>query len=628
MIVIGTAGHIDHGKSAIVKRLTGTNPDRLPEELKRGMTIDLGFAFMINSDGEDVAFVDVPGHEKFVRNMIAGAGGVDAVMLVIAADDGWMPQSQEHFQITRLLGVKRGLIVINKSDLADDDWLDLLEDDIREKTKDSYLDGARIIRISAETGDGFDLLKSELTKLASEIKARQDYGKARLYIDRSFIRTGMGGVVTGTLRGGSLSVGQTVSVWPSLVSGKVRTVQSAGHDVETASPGQRTAISLTGVDKEQLERGGVISDFNDLSYFNDNNILALHVEVLPESPVSLTDRRRGLLLVGTSECEGEMRIFDSETIGPGGSGVLFFRPDDPLYTLVGDRFIVRLPTPMVTVGGGTVLDHIQKFPRRRELTGFKYLKERINMTTEALVLSELTKLIMADNGAILSNADISPQVISSVVDQLVEQGKVKIFDNYIYAPAIIEQVSIQLTNDIERLLSDSSHLKGLTLEQIRKRSGHESFLLRSLLALMIKRNELTMVGELYNRAGRSMALKGKIKQAYEEIISQLNDNPYAPPAMKTFASKGKEHQVAIKYILDTNEGYKVGSEFLFLTTVWDEILLYIREQLNQAGRLTLADLRERFSFSRKFVIPILEETDRLGLTARSDDCRVKGNKFA
>ena len=324
MIVVGTAGHIDHGKSAIVKRLTGTDPDRLPEEKARGMTIDLGFAFLRTPDGEEIAFVDVPGHERFVKNMIAGAGGVDVVMLVVAADDGWMPQSQEHFEIIKLLGVKSGLIVINKIDLAESDWLEILKQDIRERVKDSFLANAPIFEVSAITGDGFDRLLAHLTGLPHTIKSRKDYGKARLFIDRSFVRPGIGGVVTGSLRGGKLSAGQTVTVWPSLNRGKIRSLQTHNDDLPSVGPGHRTAVSLTGIDKEDLRRGGVISDSTELEYLKEHDVFALSVELVKDAAVPIEDRRRVLIMLGTTEVEGEIRMFDRSEIKPASSGIAFF----------------------------------------------------------------------------------------------------------------------------------------------------------------------------------------------------------------------------------------------------------------------------------------------------------------
>ncbi|KAA3635430.1 MAG: selenocysteine-specific translation elongation factor, partial [Calditrichaeota bacterium] len=281
MLVIGTAGHIDHGKSSIVKRLTKTDPDRLPEEKKRGMTIDLGFAFYKTEQAETIAFVDVPGHERFVKNMVAGVGGIDVVMLVIAADDGWMPQTEEHFRIVKLLNVPRGIVVINKIDLADDEILELLEMEVAEKTAGSFLEDAPIVKISAQTGEGFDEVKTILEKLPSEVKSQRDIGKPRLFIDRSFVRPGIGGVVTGTLRGGELSVGQSVTLIPSLVEAKIKSLHSNNNDVKTAVPGQRTAVSFTGIDKELLIRGGVVfAGWAEVAQLDDR-VLALQMEIVP-----------------------------------------------------------------------------------------------------------------------------------------------------------------------------------------------------------------------------------------------------------------------------------------------------------------------------------------------------------
>ena len=389
MIVIGTAGHIDHGKSAIVKRLTGTDPDRLPEEKARGMTIDLGFAFYRTPSGDVIAFVDVPGHERFVKNMISGVGGIDVAMLVVAADDGWMPQSQEHFQVVRLLGISSGLIVINKIDLVDNEWLELLQQDIENKVRGSFLENAPLFPVSAETGEGFESLRDYLNNLTPRVAVRNVTGTTRMYIDRSFIRAGIGGVVTGTLRGGTLSTGQTVSVWPSMTTGKIRSLQSNNQDVPEANPGQRTAVSLTGIDKNLLVRGGVISDRLDLEVFKRHPVLALAMELIPEAPVILNDRRRILLIVGTTEMEGEIRFLDRHQLTPGEKGIVFFKPDDPIFGLIGDHFIARLPTPMVTLGGGRILDHLEHLPRRKQALSYEYLNLRLSGRVRAVSYTHL-----------------------------------------------------------------------------------------------------------------------------------------------------------------------------------------------------------------------------------------------
>jgi selenocysteine-specific elongation factor len=627
MIIVGTAGHIDHGKSAIVKRLTGTDPDRLPEEKARGMTIDLGFAFYATPNNEQIALVDVPGHERFVKNMIAGAGGIDAVILVIAADDGWMPQSEEHFQIIRLLGVKHGLVVINKIDLVELDWLELLEQDVRDKIAGSFLEGAPIIKLSAETGVGIDALKAHLDTMPAAIESKKDIGKARLAVDRSFIRPGIGGVVTGTLRGGSLSVGQMVGVWPGMVSAKIRTLQSNGRDVEVAVPGQRTAVSLTGIDRELLVRGGVITDRIKLDYFAQRPVLALSMEMLKTAPVGLEDRRRALMIVGTSEIEGEVRLYDRKEFKPGERGLVFFRPDNPAYALVGDHYILRLPTPMVTLGGGRLLDHLELFPRRKQLAKLTYLQVRTRLDLESLVRSELQKLTFARRDALLLNADLGAEQIDNAVKQMIKAKTVGVLNDYLFDVESIGKVAESAVKRISDELDKKSHLKGLNLDQVKQvLPGYDSCAL-ILLEYLVSQQQLVANGELYDLSGRGMSLKGVIKQAYEEIMAQLADHRFDPPPLSQLAGGGKIHQQAIKYILDSGEGYKCGSSFLFLTDAWDEIVDFVRVQINQQERLAVADLRDKFGFSRKFAIPILEELDRLGLTQREGDFRIKGKKF-
>lgn len=627
MIVVGTAGHIDHGKSAIVKRLTGTDPDRLPEEKARGMTIDLGFAFMAGKSGEEISFVDVPGHERFVKNMIAGAGGIDVVMLVIAADDGWMPQSEEHFQIVRLLGVKSGLIVVNKSDLVENDWLDLLDSDIKERTKGSFLEQAPVFRVSATNGDGFDKLRGYLETLPGTIRKSSISGQARLFVDRSFIRPGIGKVVTGTLRGGELSIGQTVTIWPGNVSGRIRSLQSNGRDVEQAVSGQRTAVSITGIDRECLVRGAVITDRQDLSEFVRQPILALKIELLQNCPITLTDRRRVLLIIGTTEVEGEVRIFSDRKLGPGATGILFFKPDNPICCLVGDRFIVRLPTPMVTLGGGTVLDHLGHLPRKKLFSDFNYLNLRCSDNTNDLVLSELQKNLLTDRRSLLSMADVADATIKTAVEGLEHKKTVGRIGSFVYLRESLELAVSDLKSAIGAYLQEHPHLKGLSVEQISRLINQPEPVTIALTEYLVAQGELVKIGQQFNLAGRGMSLKGNIKKAHDRIMDQLKEHPYAPPKLTELASGGKEFREAIKFILETGQGHKCGSEFLFPSESWEKIVSFISVHLKEHNSLTVSELKNRFGFSRKYAIPILEETDRIGLTVRDGDSRRKGDRF-
>jgi len=627
MIIIGTAGHIDHGKSAIVRRLTGTDPDRLPEEKARGMTIDLGFAFYNTPSGEDLAFVDVPGHERFVKNMIAGAGGIDSVMLVVAADDGWMPQSQEHFQIVRLLNLKSGVIVINKIDLVEKDWLVLLREEIREKVSGSFLEDAPIFEVSAQTGEGFDGLREYLHQLPTKIRSRADLKKARLYIDRTFVQPGIGGVVTGTLRGGVLAVGQPVTVWPGAMSGKIRTLHSMNRQVEKATPSQRTAVSFTGIEKEQLRRGGVVTDRREMKYMQEHQVFALSVELLKESQISLKDRRRVLVMVGTSEVEGEIRLYDKNEIAPSQKGLLFFKPGEPLYALVGDNYIMRLITPMVTLGGGKVLDQLKYFPRRKRLADYAYLEDRLEGNPEKLILSEMKKHLLAETDNLLEEADLSHEEIIAEVERLVDEQKLGRFGNFIYHPEYFNRTIAHLKKNIESYLTEHPHLKGLTFEQTARLGALPEDTARAVVDYLAQTDQLVKTADLYNLPGRGMSLKGVIKEVHDKIIEALKAEPYAPPSLADLAGKGKIYQQAIKYMLDTGEVYKCGGDFLFLMDIWREINVFIKNKLNTDSQLSVSELRGRFGFTRKFAIPILEETDRVGLTRREEDVRVKGDRF-
>ena len=627
MLVLGTAGHIDHGKSAIVRRLTGTDPDRLPEEKDRGMTIDLGFAFREVEGGERIAFVDVPGHERFVKNMIAGAGGIDAVMLVVAADDGWMPQSQEHFQIVRLLGIRSGLIVINKCDLVEPDWLELLEADIREKVAGSFLQDAPIFKVSAQTGDGFDPLAAYLDTLPSKTAEDRDIGKSRLYIDRSFVLLGIGGVVTGTLRGGSLEVGQTVAVWPSKEVGKVRSLRANHREVQKALPGQRTAAAFTGIEKENLVRGGGVTDRLDFEFFDRHPVLALSVEMLPEAPVTLTDRRRVLFISGTTVSEGEIRLYSRRSIKPSESGTVFFKPDRPVYNLIGDRYIVRLPTPMITLGGGSVLDHLERLPRRKDKESLAYLEERSGKSAEDLVASELQKRIIAPISGLLDEAAVARSRVEKALKSLEADGVIGSFKGHVFHKDSLEASLEKFQGQVSAYLEENPHLRGLPRDQLLGLSRLETKTAEILLEYLIQQGMVVRVGDKYNLVGRGMSLKGGVKVAHDQIMRQLQEAPFNPPKLAKLAEGGKNHREAIKFIIDSGEGYKCGSDFVFLSETWEEIIGFIKERLGETGQMNVADLKDRFSLTRKFAIPILENTDRLKITRREGDLRVKGDRF-
>lgn len=627
MFVIGTAGHIDHGKSSIILRLTGIDPDRLPEEKERGMTIDLGFAWYDTADGQRVGLVDVPGHERFVKNMIAGAGGIDALILVVAADDGWMPQSQEHLQITRLLGIKHGLVVISKIDLVEESWVELVVEDVKGKLKDSFLSGAPIVKLSSETGEGFDSLKKEINNLTGVMTDREDIGKPRLYVDRSFVLPGMGGVVAGTLRGGNFSAGMEVSVFPARKKGKIRILHSFNENVESSSPGQRTAVSLTGIDKQYLTRGSVISTPEIVSAYPENEVLVLSVELIPESPVSIKDRRRLLLILGTTEVEGEARVFDGDEIKPGQTGIIFFKPFEPVLSFIDDRYIVRLPTPAVTVGGGTVLDILSKFPRKKEKSKFEYLQDRIELTLGKLIDTEFLKSQSVDLKADFLFSNHSASQINKEFSERINRLEVIEFAGRAYRADDLKEISAKVEQALKDYLNENPHANGLGIDKIARQAGYPIVSIDPFLELMVQNNRLIKKGNLFDLPNRTVSVKGELKKVADLLESTLSKTKYAPPSIKELLGTDKNKKEAFEYLLVAGRVTKIGSNLVFNKEVWDSIIEIICQMLDNNEKLTVATLREKLGSTRKYSMPILEETDRLRLTERRGDIRIKGDKF-
>jgi selenocysteine-specific elongation factor len=626
MFVIGTAGHIDHGKSSMITRLTGIDPDRLPEEKERGMTIDIGFAHYDTPDGKRIGIIDVPGHERFVRNMIAGAGGIDAVILVVAADDGWMPQSQEHLQITELLGIKYGVVVISKIDLVEKGWVDLVEGDIRDKLERTSLKDAPIVRLSSSTGEGFDRLKEEINNLAETVIVRENIGKPRLYIDRSFILPGLGGVVAGTLKGGTLEAGREISVFPSKARGRIRTIQSHNRQLKAVRPGQRTALTLTGIDKEFLSRGGVVTLPEIVDDYPDEMVLALSVKTLPESPVNLESRRRVLMILGTTEIEGELRPRDG-IITPGRQGIAYYKPFEPLLAFVGDRFIVRLPTPQVTIGGGMVLDILPHFPRKRDMGKYLYLEKRINIDVKTLVITELAKTMFVDIEKDFIWSNYSQENIAETVDQLRLQAELDEYNRQIYDVRQVSNMIDGILAEMKGYLDKHSHLDGFPVDVIASRTKRSADSLETILGLMCHKGLLIKKGNRFDLPGRTVTVKGELKEAAKLIEGKLIRGGFSPPTIKELLGDDKIHREAFDYLVVSEKIVKAGTGLAFHSETWREILKYIYEMLNSGEILTVSALREKLGSSRKFVVPILEETDRLKITRREGDVRIKGDKF-
>src|SRR5436190_5787436 len=353
MYVIGTAGHVDHGKSTLVLALTGIDPDRLQEEKAREMTIDLGFAWLTLPSGREVSIVDVPGHERLIKNMLAGVGGLDAALLVIAADEGPMPQTDEHLDILNLLGVSKGIVVLTKRDLVDDEWLALMQEEVRERLKGSTLQDAPIVPVSARMGQGLDDLREEIDRLLLDTEPRADRGRPRLPIDRAFTVAGFGTVVTGTLIDGSLRVGQEVSILPPGLKARIRGLQSHKHKVESIGPGNRVAVNIVGLDVDDLSRGMVLTT---PGWLQPTGRVDVYLSLVPDAPAPVEQNDPLDFFTGSAETPARITLLDTERLQPGQSGWAQLRLQELIAAAKGDRYIVRQPSPSLTIGGGQIVD--------------------------------------------------------------------------------------------------------------------------------------------------------------------------------------------------------------------------------------------------------------------------------
>ena len=442
-IVIGTAGHIDHGKTALVKALTGTDTDRLPEEKSRGVTIDIGFAFL----GDDITIIDVPGHERFIKNMVTGISSISYVILVIAADDGVMPQTREHLDILNILGVKEGCVVLNKTDLVKPDWLDLVETDIKTLLKGTFLEKAMILRASSVTGDGIEDIKKHLKNIIAVIKDKTDKGYFRLPIDRAFSVKGFGTVVTGTVISGSVKKGDLLDALPGGVEVKVRGIQKHNLDAESAEIGERAALNLSGVNLTEVGRGHHLSE---RGYLHSTSLLEARIELLQNAPKKLSNRNRVRLHLGTGEVMGRVSILGGKDIEPGESGLVQIFLEKESAVAVGDKFIMRRYSPSLTIGGGIVLQISNKRYKRSD----KYIQDILSQLTEGdnLKSAELIAKECRQNGITAKELGIKLGVSSTLGSRLLKdlsksgillvlEGESK--ERY-YSPGVIDELKDNL----------------------------------------------------------------------------------------------------------------------------------------------------------------------------------------
>jgi selenocysteine-specific elongation factor len=627
-IIVGTAGHIDHGKSTLIEALTGTHPDRLEEEKRRGITIDLGFAFL-EAEGVRYGFVDVPGHERFVKNMLAGASGIDLVLLVIAADELIKPQTREHFDICRLLGVQRGVIALTKSDLADRDTRELARMEIEEFVKGTFLANAPIVEVSAKTGQGLAELKAALREAAREISAKDTGRYFRLPIDRSFAVKGFGSVVTGTLFSGHIAVGDEVELLPSGEILRVRGLQTGGRSVERAEAGQRTAVNLAGIEHTAIQRGMVLSSRGRLRPTRRADV---RLELLPGAP-ALKHRAQVHFHAGTLETIGEVYLLGTRELAPGGSALAQIRLQDEAVLVRGDRFIVRQSSPVVTIGGGAVLDPLARRFSAKDTGRAQFLATLEKGSREDILraMAERNILGITPEEIIVRTGWIAGE-IQSAAKTLAEKNLIRVVSNeplILIAEALFTESGKKLLARVERFHKENPLLPGITREELKASLGRrvrpETF--AAALQLLNEQKKVTVQGEFIKKAGTEVTLAPEEARAKEQITQAFAKAGLAVPSVKEVLAQLKietaRAERLLQILLREKVLVRVSADLIFHRDALDALSgLLVQYKKAKGERISVPAFKELTGITRKYAIPLLEYLDRQRQTRREGDERV------
>ncbi|MEP7135118.1 MAG: selenocysteine-specific translation elongation factor [Chloroflexota bacterium] len=627
MRVIGTAGHVDHGKSTLIAALTGTHPDRLKEEQAREMTIELGFGWMTLPNGEEVGIVDVPGHRDFIENMLSGIGGIDAALLVIAADEGVMPQTREHLAILDLLQIPAGLIVLTKTDLASDSaWLDLVTTDIRLAVSDTVLRDAPIVRVSAKTKTGLDELISTLSKILEEKPARLDLNRPRLPIDRVFTMSGFGTIVTGTLSDGHLSVGDEVEILPAGLTGRIRGLQTHKRKEETAIPGSRTAVNISGVNTEQIQRGAVVTHPHQ---YQATRRLDARFRLLKDVSTSLKHGDEVKFFVGTSETIATLRILGTEELNPNDEGWIQLELRDPIVAVRGDRYILRRPSPSETLGGGVIIDHQPKGRHKRFDEDVLKSLESLAQGSPADVLFEAALAAnIAPLKELVTRSRLESMPAAQALQELVVSGKlIQLEDGAQIISSDALAIALphwDILRDKTMLLVESYHKdyplrRGIPREELKSKLKLSPRIFNAIKNKLITDHSLTDHSAFIAKFGHEIKFNGQEQAKVETLMRKFEGSPFSPPSVKDCqADVGEE---VLNTLIELGELLTVSPDVIFRKSDYDLMVSRIQNVLVQNGKISLAEVRDIFSTSRKYAQAVLEHLDALGLTLRDGDFR-------
>ena len=620
MFVIGTAGHVDHGKSTLVQALTGIDPDRLAEEKAREMTIDLGFAWLrLDGIDDEVGVVDVPGHRDFIENMLAGVGGVDLALFVVAADEGVMPQTQEHLAILDLLDVKSGIVAITKADLIDDpEWLELVTLDISEAFEGTVLEDAPMIPVSSHTGQGIAELKQTLINRLLRTPEKIDTGRPRLPIDRVFSLSGFGTIVTGTLIDGQLRVGDEVVLQPSGREGRVRGLQTHKTKLQVARPGSRVAVNLSGIDKQDTLRGEVLTR---PEIVRPTTLLDAQYRHLADAGLPLKHNAEVKLFIGSAEKIARVRLIGSEQLDPGDSGFIQLSLRDPLATVRGDRFILRRPSPAATIGGGKILDaQPGRQHRRFRAEVLQRLKTLSKGTPDELVMQALTRLEPIAPVKLQQSVGIDSAEFQSLIEQLTNEGKLVQLGKQLVTISTVNEWINHIEVWVHGFHKTYPLRLGMSREEIRSRLRLKAVVFNPIIGRMVAQSLITEAGALLHAPNHAITFSDAQQRNIDKLMRQFANSGINAPSVK-------ECQTIIssdvyQALLDLNQIVQVSKDVVWRKAEYDSYVQRVVAHLCQHKTISAGDTRDLFKTSRKYAIGLLEHLDSIQVTRRNGDARV------